>query len=168
MAQWLRHNNEKDTAVTRVFIGLGSNLGDRVAFLQNAVAGLPDVVRVSSVYETSPVGGPEGQDPYLNCVVELQTELSPEALLARGQELEHEAGRERRVQWEARTLDVDVLLYGDEHIVSEQLTVPHPRMWERKFVTAPLQELAPELVTDEQVASGVGDIIRVVADIVAP
>ncbi len=130
----------------RAFLGLGSNLGDRHARLLRAVAGLPDLVAVSSLYETEPVGGPPGQGPYLNLVVELDTELGPRDLLELARRLETEAGRQRGQRWGPRTLDVDVLLVGDEVVDDEDLVVPHPRMWERRFVVAPLAELAPDLV----------------------
>jgi len=130
----------------RAFLGLGSNLGDRRAHLGNAVAGLPDVVGVSAVYETDPVGGPPGQSPYLNVVVELRTTRSARSLLELGRHLEDAAGRVRAERWGPRTLDVDVLLVGDQRVAEPDLVVPHPRMNERRFVLAPLAELAPELV----------------------
>lgn len=129
----------------RAFLGLGSNLGDRWAYLRQAVASLPDVVAVSPVYETSPVGGPEDQGPYLNCVVELDTERGPRELLELAQRLEGAAGRERNERWGPRTLDVDVLLVDDLTVDEPDLVVPHPRMWERRFVLAPLADLAPEV-----------------------
>jgi len=131
----------------RAFLGLGSNLGDRWAHLRAAVAALPDVVAVSPVYETSPVGGPEDQGPYLNCVVELSTELGPRELLGVAQRLEAAAGRERHERWGPRTLDVDVLLVDDLTVDEPDLVVPHPRMWERRFVLAPLADLAPDLLS---------------------
>jgi 2-amino-4-hydroxy-6-hydroxymethyldihydropteridine diphosphokinase len=125
---------------------LGSNIGDRLAHLRTAVAALDDrlttVIAVSSVYETEPVGGVE-QDAFYNIVVELDTGLTAEALLHRCWELEREARRVRLVRWGPRTLDVDVLLYGDERIDSPDLIVPHPRMTERNFVMVPLLELDP-------------------------
>ena len=130
----------------RAFLGLGSNLGDRWAHLRAAVAGLPDVVAVSSVYETEAVGGPPGQGPYLNAVVELDTELSPRRLLEVARRLEEAAGRVRSERWGPRPLDVDVLLMGDLAVDEPDLQVPHPRLWERTFVLAPLADLAPELV----------------------
>jgi 2-amino-4-hydroxy-6-hydroxymethyldihydropteridine diphosphokinase len=133
---------------------LGSNLGDRWDFLRRAVAALPDVVAVSPVYETEPVGGAPGQPSYLNVVVELRTDRSPRELLALARELEAAAGRQRPAPSLApRTLDVDVLLVGDLHVREPDLVVPHPRMHERRFVLAPLADLAPELVPpgwDEQ------------------
>lgn len=130
----------------RAFLGLGSNLGDRWTHLRAAVAGLPDVVAVSSVYETEAVGGPPSQGPYLNAVVELDTELSPRRLLEVARRLEEAAGRVRSERWGPRPLDVDVLLVGDLAVDEPDLQVPHPRLWERTFVLAPLADLAPELV----------------------
>src|SRR5947208_12368788 len=135
-----------EDGVVRAFLGLGSNLGNRRRHLREAVAGLPDVVAVSPIYETEPVGGPEGQGPYLNAVVELETELTPRQLLEIAQRLEAEAHRVRKERWGPRTLDVDVLLVGDLKVNEPDLVVPHPRMWERGFVLAPLRDLAPELL----------------------
>ena len=137
--------------MTRAYLAIGSNLGDRLGFLRGAVTGLAampgiEITAVSHVYETAPVGGPD-QGPYLNAVVALDTELSAAELLVVSRTLEAEAGRVRDERWGARTLDVDVLLVGDERVDSEVLTVPHPRMWERGFVLAPLGDLAPDLVT---------------------
>jgi 2-amino-4-hydroxy-6-hydroxymethyldihydropteridine diphosphokinase len=145
----------------RAFVGLGSNLGDRRARLVEAVEGLPDVVAVSRLYETEPVGGPPGQGPYLNLVVELDTELGPRGLLEVARRLEEGAGRRRGVRFGPRTLDVDVLLVGDQVVDDEDLVVPHPRMWERRFVVEPLAELAPELVSPEA-RKGAGGEVRVV------
>lgn len=130
----------------RTFLGLGSNLGDRAAHLRRALAGMPDVTAVSPLYETEPVGGPPGQPPYLNLVVELDTDRSPRQLLELARRLETEAGRQRTVHHGPRTLDVDVLIVGDLSVDEPDLVVPHPRMWERRFVVAPLADLAPDLV----------------------
>jgi 2-amino-4-hydroxy-6-hydroxymethyldihydropteridine diphosphokinase len=132
--------------VTRAFLGLGSNLGDRAGHLAAAVAATPDRVAVSPVYETEPVGGPGGQGAYLNLVVELDTARTPEALLALCHDLERAAGRVRTERWGPRTLDVDVLWVDGVTVDEPDLTVPHPRMWERGFVLAPLHDLAPDLV----------------------
>jgi 2-amino-4-hydroxy-6-hydroxymethyldihydropteridine diphosphokinase len=145
----------------RAFIGLGSNLGDRQAHLAGAVEALPDVVAVSQLYETEPVGGPPGQGPYLNLVVELDTELGPRALLEVARRLEAGAGRRRGVRFGPRTLDVDVLLVGDLVVDDEDLVVPHPRMWQRRFVVDPLAELAPELVPPGA-REGAGGAVQVV------
>jgi 2-amino-4-hydroxy-6-hydroxymethyldihydropteridine diphosphokinase len=142
----------------RAFLGLGSNLGDRRAYLRDAVAALPDVVAVSPVYETSPVGGPEGQGPYLNCVVELSTELGPRELLDLAHQVEAVAGRERKERWGPRTLDVDVLLVDDLTVDEPDLVVPHPRMFERRFVLAPLADVAPEVLPEGWEARVAGDV----------
>ncbi len=128
------------------FLGLGSNLGDRQANLRRAVdllAGTDgiEVIRTSAVYETAPVGPP--QPDYLNAVVEVRTTRSPRALLDAGLAVERALGRVRDVRWGPRTLDVDLLRYGDEHIDEPGLVVPHPRMHERAFVLVPLRELDP-------------------------
>ena len=130
----------------RAFLGLGSNLGDRRAYLREAVARLPDVAAVSPLYETDPVGGPPGQGAYLNGVVELLTSRTPRELLVVAQAAEAAAQRLRLERWGPRTLDVDVLLVGDEQVDEPDLIVPHPRMWGRGFVLVPLGDLAPELV----------------------
>jgi 2-amino-4-hydroxy-6-hydroxymethyldihydropteridine diphosphokinase len=130
----------------RAFLGLGSNLGDRWQYLRDGVAALPDVVAVSPVYETDPVGGPAGQGSYLNLVVELDTRRSPRALLEAAQAAEAAAHRIRRQRWGPRTLDVDVLLVGDQVLDEPDLVIPHPRLWQRPFVLVPLADLAPELV----------------------
>jgi 2-amino-4-hydroxy-6-hydroxymethyldihydropteridine diphosphokinase len=135
--------------VTRAYLALGSNVGDRLAHLQSAVDGLRGealrVVAVSRVYETEPVGGPP-QDAYLNAVVAVETELAALELLERAQGLEHRARRVRTERFGPRTLDVDILLYDDVTIDTPRLAVPHPRMWERGFVLAPLRDVAPDLV----------------------
>ena len=149
--------------MARAFIGLGSNLGDRRALLRAAVAALAesgDVAAVSDVYETEPVGGPDRQGPYLNVVVELATVDAPRHLLERCQELERAAGRERTVRWGPRTLDADVLWVEGRHVDEPDLSVPHPRLWERRFVLAPLAELAPDLVTEDQVRVSGGQVTR--------
>lgn len=137
--------------MTRAHFALGSNLGDRLAHLRSAVEGLMaegvEVVAVSRVYETEPVGGPE-QGPYLNAVVAVDVDLLPRALLDLAHRLEEAAGRVRTVKDGPRTLDVDVLLVGDLTIEEPDLVVPHPRLGERGFVLAPLADVAPELVPD--------------------
>ena len=152
------------TVRRRAFVGLGSNLGDRRALLAAAVVGLrrgDDVVAVSPLYETEPVGGPDGQGPYLNLVVELATTDPPRRLLERCRELEAQAGRVRAQRWGPRTLDADVLWVEGDEVDEEDLKVPHPRMWERRFVLAPLGDLAPDLVTRAQVSASGGEVVRV-------
>jgi 2-amino-4-hydroxy-6-hydroxymethyldihydropteridine diphosphokinase len=134
----------------RAYVALGSNLGDRAARLREALAGLaatPGVERVvaSALYETEPVGPPQGR--YLNAVAALDTSLGAHALLGRLAELERAAGRERGAERNApRTLDLDLLLFGEERIETPELVVPHPRLHERAFVLVPLAELAPAAV----------------------
>lgn len=128
----------------RIYLGLGSNLGDRLANLSRAVEELAGrgvrVVRSSRVYETDPVGGPP-QPQYLNAVVEVATDLEPEELLRVCLEVESELGRTRGERWGPRTIDIDLLAYGDREIAEPDLTLPHPRMHEREFVLVPLLEL---------------------------
>jgi 2-amino-4-hydroxy-6-hydroxymethyldihydropteridine diphosphokinase len=146
----------KTEAMHRVFLGIGSNLGDRLAHLRAAVSQLPDVTKISPLYRTAPMGGPEDQPEYFNAVVELQTALSAQEVLTIAQKLEANADRVRTVVNGPRTLDVDVLLYDDQHINEPNLVVPHPRMWQRQFVVQPLADIAPELVpmTAYDTASG--------------
>jgi 2-amino-4-hydroxy-6-hydroxymethyldihydropteridine diphosphokinase len=131
----------------RAYLGIGSNLGDRLASLQLAVDELATtdgiaVVAASRVYETAPVGGPEQPD-YLNAVVAVDTVLTAHELLGVAQGIEAAAERVRTVRWGPRTLDVDVLLVGDERVDDPDLVVPHPRLAERAFVVVPLAELDP-------------------------
>jgi 2-amino-4-hydroxy-6-hydroxymethyldihydropteridine diphosphokinase len=145
--------------VSTAYLALGSNLGDRVAHLQRAVDELERapgirVEAISRVYETDPVGGPE-QDAFLNAVVRIETTLEPYDLLAVAHALEADAQRVRIEHWGPRTLDVDVLLYGDVTLYDPDLTIPHPRMWERGFVLAPLRDVAPELVAADASWEGV-------------
>lgn len=133
-----------------VVLALGGNLGDRARTLRSAVRALRSVpgldeVRASPVYETPPVGGPE-QPPYLNAVVSARSRLSPRALLREAQRIEAEHGRRRTVRWGARTLDVDVLAYGDLVTGDPELTLPHPRAHERGFVLVPWAALDPRAV----------------------
>ena len=132
--------------MVRAAIGLGSNLGDRARHIADAVGSLAracTLVRVSSLYETAPVGGPK-QGPYLNAVAVVETDLPVAELLALCLEIEREHGRERRERWGPRTLDLDILLYGDEIVAADDLTVPHPRMTQRRFVLEPLLEAWPD------------------------
>lgn len=146
--------------MTRAFLGLGSNLGDRLAQLRSAVGALPDVVAVSPVYETAPVGGPNDQGPYLNLVAELDTAAGARGLLEVCRSLEAAAGRVREVRWGARTLDVDVLWVDGDIVDEPELQVPHPRMWERRFVLAPLADLAPDLVPVALLEAAEGEVHR--------
>jgi 2-amino-4-hydroxy-6-hydroxymethyldihydropteridine diphosphokinase len=132
-----------------VFLGLGSNLGDREAALEGALGRLEArgfrVTRRSSLWLTEPVGGPP-QGPFLNAVAEGETALRPEALLEACLAIEGEMGRVRAERNGPRTIDVDILFYGDEECASPGLVIPHPRLHERRFVLAPLAEMAPGFV----------------------
>jgi len=136
-----------------VYIALGTNLEPRAAHLEKALElfrSLPDleVKRVSSIYESKPVGYLDQPD-FLNLVFEAETDLLPLELLDSCQSIEQELGRVRTIRFGPRTLDVDIVLYGAERIEEDRLTVPHPRMQERSFVLLPLQELNPEFVVPE-------------------
>ena len=150
----------RERAVRRAFLGLGANLGDRERALREAVAALPDVVAVSALYETEPVGGPPGQPPYLNLVVELATGRTPRQLLDLAHQVEAAAGRDRsgEVRFGPRPLDVDVLWIDGVRVDEPDLVVPHPRLFERRFVLTPLRDLAPELLPDGWEETAVGDV----------
>jgi 2-amino-4-hydroxy-6-hydroxymethyldihydropteridine diphosphokinase len=129
------------------YLSLGSNLGDRAANLKSAIDRLRDfgeVVAVSSFYETEPVEV-IAQPWFLNCVVKLDTEKTPEQLLAGILAIEQEMGRERKQKKGPRTIDLDILLFGNSIVELPGLTVPHPAMHERRFVLEPLAEIAPEV-----------------------
>ena len=145
----------------RAYLSLGSNIGDRGEHLSVGVdlVARDDAYRLSSVYETEPVGG-VAQDNYWNLVIELVTDATPRDLLARALEAEGARGRVRDVRWGPRTLDVDVLLVGEERSDDPEVLVPHPRMYERAFVLVPLHELAADLVSRTQLAAGVGALTR--------
>ena len=145
-----------ERAVVTAYIALGANLGDRHATLQQALQALRAMagscaLRSSRFYRSAPVdaGGPD----YLNAVAQLTTPLTAPDLLRALQALENAAGRQRPYRNAPRTLDLDLLLYGDARIDSAQLTVPHPRMWERAFVLVPLAELAPHCVPEAALAA---------------
>jgi len=132
----------------RTVIAMGSNLGDRLDYLQGGLDGLFDTPRitflaVSPVYETAPVGGPEQAD-YLNAVVIAETSMPAQAVLERCRGLEDAFGRVRDERWGPRTLDLDLIIYGDEVSNSPVLTLPHPRAHERAFVLAPWHDADPE------------------------
>ena len=144
----------------RSFLSLGSNLGDSRRLLADAVDSLPDVVAVSPVYETDPVGGPS-QGKFLNLVVELDTELSPLSLLGVCHRIESSAERTREVRWGPRTLDIDIIWMDGVEMDTERLTIPHPRWKSRRFVLAPLRDLAPELVSERDLQLAEGSVHQV-------
>jgi 2-amino-4-hydroxy-6-hydroxymethyldihydropteridine diphosphokinase len=143
----------------KAYLSLGSNVGDRAAHLAAGVAIVAgtEPVRVSRVYETEPVGGVV-QDDFWNLVIELETNATPRELLERARLAETARGRTREVRWGPRTLDVDVLRVGELVSDDPEIVIPHPRMYERLFVLAPLYELAPELVPADVLAAGVGEV----------
>lgn len=145
----------------RAYLSLGSNVGNRGVHLAGAVllVSQGDHYRLSKVYETQPVGG-VAQDDFWNMVVELETDATPRALLERARCAEEAAHRTREVRWGPRTLDVDVLLVGEETSNDPEILLPHPRLYERAFVLVPLRELAPELVSEEQLAAGAGRVVE--------
>ncbi len=137
--------------VEAAYLGLGSNLGDRRALLKQAVQSLDDhadihVIRISRMYESAPAGGPPGQGEYLNAAVAVETSLSPNDLLAVIAGIERSLGRIRTERFAPRTIDIDILLFGDRVCESPELTLPHPRMHERWFVLRPLAEVAADVV----------------------
>jgi 2-amino-4-hydroxy-6-hydroxymethyldihydropteridine diphosphokinase len=152
-------HSRPDLVVRRAYLSLGTNVGDRYEHLASAIPFVVDADehRISKVYETEPIGG-VAQNDFWNLVIELTTSASAYQLLERARRAEAAAGRTREVHWGPRTLDVDVLLVGDEVLDGPELTIPHPRLYERAFVLVPLAELAPELVSDEQRAGAVGSV----------
>ncbi|MEK7795248.1 MAG: 2-amino-4-hydroxy-6-hydroxymethyldihydropteridine diphosphokinase [Candidatus Hydrogenedentota bacterium] len=142
-----------DERAERVFLGLGSNLGERALHLRAAVrqiAGIEGVLvrAVSPVYETAPVGL-TGQPVFLNAVVEIETTLEPVELLKAVKELERGLGRGSGVRWGPREIDIDILLWGERVIDVDGLRIPHPRLHERRFALAPLADIGPEVIDPE-------------------
>ena len=143
-------------------LSMGSNLGNRLDSLQSAIDSIRAhdairVVAVSSVYETAPIGGPE-QPPYLNAVVKIETSLSASDILNLAHQVEGSQGRVRRERWGPRTLDVDVIVVGDEDSEDPALTLPHPRAHKRAFVLIPWHEIDPDAVIP-----GVGRVAELLA-----
>ncbi|HCV43320.1 MAG TPA: 2-amino-4-hydroxy-6-hydroxymethyldihydropteridine diphosphokinase [Bacteroidetes bacterium] len=156
----------------RVFIGLGSNVGQREKFLNKAVAELKNVrdtkvVWASSVYETDPVGKTD-QPKFLNAAVEIETQLQPNELYEEVKAIETRLGRTKTERWGPREIDIDILVYDGLVFQDEEVTVPHPEMERRKFVLVPLKEIAPDLVhpisgmTMEELVAECKDVGRVV------
>jgi len=149
--------------MNHAFISLGSNIGDRSNYLKRAlevlISSYPiQLVNVSSIYETDPVGYTE-QELFLNMVVQINTDLSSLELLEACLETEKRLGRKREIHWGPRTIDLDILLFNDENIITERLIIPHPRMLERSFVMIPLMEISPETIISSlnMTVNGVAD-----------
>lgn len=139
--------------MANAFLGLGSNLGDKRDYLEKALEKLKnhpsiDVLKISSFYETEPVGY-KAQDWFLNIVVKIATSLTPLELLDFCQSIEKDLLRKRDIRWGPRTIDVDILLYENYSCQSDKLTIPHPRMMERAFVLVPLEEIEPDLIIED-------------------
>jgi 2-amino-4-hydroxy-6-hydroxymethyldihydropteridine diphosphokinase len=155
--------------MVRAFIALGANLGDAVAALRQAVVSINAlplcvVKKTSSFYKTAPLEMLPGHAPggdYINAVLDIETRLPAPILLQHLQQIEQAAGRERPYVNAPRTLDLDLLLYGDGRIDSPQLTVPHPRMWQRAFVLLPLAEIAPALVSQDALTAVQGQTVSI-------
>jgi len=133
------------------YLAVGSNLGDRARTIYAAIARLSQLrgvrlLKVSNLMENAAVGGPPGAPAFLNGAVGIETDLGSHALLHELLHIERELGRMRRVKWEPRPIDLDLLLYGDQIISSQELIIPHPLMHERRFVLQPLAEIAPQIV----------------------
>ena len=132
------------------YLGLGSNIGERMNFIRNALSKIEKIrdtslIKSSSVYETEP-WGVSGQDNYLNCAVEIETKLAAEDLLRELKNIEIKLGRQENKKWSEREIDIDLLFYGNEIISKENMKVPHLQIENRKFVLIPLSEIAPQLI----------------------
>ncbi len=151
------------------YLGLGSNLGNRLAFLRGGrdmlikQAGI-ELIQTSGVYETEAIGGPPDNPLFLNAVLQIQTSFDPHRLLEACLEVENEFGRSRPMRWAPRTLDIDILFFNDQVLYEDHLTVPHPRLQERAFVLAPLLEIAPGL-KHPQLDQTIADLAAVCANI---
>ena len=138
------------TTMHVAYIGFGSNIGDRLGHIQNAIDTLSKtegitLKKISSIYKTDPVGY-EAQAQFLNGVAAIQTDLPPLSLLRTLKDIEAVVGRQHRIRWGPREIDLDILIYGDLCLQTEKLVIPHPEMHLRRFVLAPLAEIAPDLV----------------------
>ncbi|MFH1502665.1 MAG: 2-amino-4-hydroxy-6-hydroxymethyldihydropteridine diphosphokinase [Candidatus Eisenbacteria bacterium] len=164
--------------MTRAWVGVGSNEGDRLRFVKRGLGLLAadpnvELVALSSLYDTEPFGVEE-QSRFLNVVAGFDTELGPEEFLDRLFEVEDRCGRIRRERWGPRTLDLDLLVFGDLRQSGDVLTVPHPGIAERAFVLVPFAEVAPELEvpgtrsTVAELLAGLGDVTRLLKRVGAP
>lgn len=147
----------------KVYLSLGSNIGDKFAYLKKAIENLKqhekiEITKYSSLYETAPVGY-LNQDNFINQVIELSTSLLPYELLSVCQMIENKLERKRTIRFGPRTIDIDILLYDDLILNDENLTIPHPRMYERAFVLVPLFEINKDLVINNSPISYLVDIV---------
>jgi len=153
--------------VNAAYLGLGSNLGDRLLLLARAVRLLSTlrvkVGAISSVYETAPQGMVD-QPSFLNLAVQIETDLRPRELLRHTKDIEAELGRVRDLRWGPRTVDIDILLYGDLVVVEDGLQIPHPRLAERAFVLVPLLELNRTLTLPPSATDSLGERLVSLAD----
>lgn len=136
--------------MVKSYLGLGSNIGERITFMEKALSGISrikntDIIKSSSVYETEPWGYTE-QNDFLNCTVEISTGLEAAELLAEIKEIENKAGRSPGKKWSEREIDIDLLFYGNEIIENDFMIVPHRQIENRKFVLIPLAEIAPDFI----------------------
>ena len=148
--------------MSKAYLSLGSNMGDRQLYLEEAINLLGhieniEIIKVSSFYETVPVGYLD-QDLFLNVAVEIETILEPEALLEACQSVENKLHRKRVIRWGPRTVDVDIIFYDDLKLVSEILEIPHPRALERAFVMWPIYEIAEDLIVQNR---KIKDIVKI-------
>ena len=146
-----KKDQSNQSTQAQCFIALGSNIEPRGRYIQQALALIDkhkqiSVEKISSIYETQPIGGPENQLPYLNAVAKIKTSLTPHELLKYLQQIEQNLGRKRNIFWGPRTIDIDILLIDSEIISTDELIVPHPLMHERKFVMQPLAQIAPDAI----------------------
>lgn len=151
----------------RVFISIGSNLGDRIANCRNAVRRIAagstmTLIKESSLYETEP-WGVTGQGPFINSAIEVDTMLEPLELFAFLKSIESEMGRAKSERWGPRVIDLDIIFYGDKIVTGESLTIPHPSVRERAFVLVPLNEIAPDFI-DPVTGKRVSGLLKELSD----
>lgn len=161
-----------DSSPVKAYVALGANLGDREKNLRDALAMLnatPGVCveSVSSFFENPAVGGPADSPPFINAVAEINTTVAAVDLLHRMLHIERSLGRERKEKWGPRSIDLDILFYGDQIIHGDELVVPHPRLSERRFVLQPLAELAPGLIVPGS-GKSVTELLDVLDELIPP
>ena len=150
-----------------VYLSLGTNLGERISYIENAIKGIKEIrnteiEKVSSIYETEP-WGVTSENNYLNCALMIRTDLKAEELLTELKQLEKKLGRSDNMRWSDREIDIDILFYGDEIIRNETVIIPHSFIEKRKFVLAPLSEIAPDFLHPE-INKSVSELLRITED----